>query len=97
MPPPETNPVHDQTTQRIPDTPLDMSLLLTALRRIIVVWRERACAAPDREARIYEHAEADLAAVISGHAPMRTIWIAARCDMVQAIMAAMDERDGGRP
>lgn len=94
MPPPETDSVHDQTTQPIPDTPLDLGLLLTALRRTIVLWRERASAAPEREARIYHQAEKDLSAVISGHAEMRSAWTAARRDLVQAIMSAMAERDG---
>lgn len=93
MPPPNSNPLHDPT-EPVPDTPLDLSLLLTALRRMILIWRERATTATEREARIYRQVEADLSGVISSHSEMRSVWAAARRDLAQAIVAALDERDG---
>lgn len=69
-------------------------LLLVALRRLIVAWRERASAAAERESRIYRQVEADLTGAIGTHADRQHLWSAIRRDLIRGLLEALDERDG---
>ena len=93
MPSSQSTRPSDGPQEQIPDTPIDLALLLNALRRLVVTWRERATASTEREARIYRQAEADLSALIAGHAEARTVWCAARTDLIEALLAALEQRD----
>lgn len=78
----------------IGNSPLDAALVVIALRKLIVAWRERASVAPERESRVYQRVEADVTALIASHSEARAVWQAARDDLMRALLAALDQRGG---
>lgn len=78
----------------IPDTPTDLALVLVSLRRLITAWRERASAAPEREARVYRQVEADLTAAITSHSEMQHLWEAIRSDLIRSMVEALHNSKG---
>lgn len=76
-----------------PEIAIEQALLLTALRRLVVRWRERASASHAAEAEVYHRAERDLTHAIEAHATDQAVWRAARVDLVRAIISALDERE----
>lgn len=81
----------------VPDTPTSNALLLVALRRVILSWRERASTAPERESQVYRQVEKDLAAAIATHAELRNLWAEVRRDLIQGLVEALIEQREGQP